>query len=293
MSTPDENGNYPAKPFPKELPPTAAEGLPKDVAGVPQIAPCDACGYYHLTRLFGRTDRWVEACHGHKVRYRDGDPYNQSEENRVKLPCGKTPLQGMLVCRTHGGARGGTQSKAKERLRYAEMAERLRLELQEVDPQFLEQHPIQGLLEEVARSAQAVVWLASRVSELYVADPDGPPEMRYLTGFDDHGQPTTVIPERRLLGPDHQGNLKPHPYLQLLNDERLRHAKLCKLALDAGVNERMVNIAQAQAMQVVAMMGRALENIGLPPSQIKAAKEALAAEMRALRTPVAAKPIER
>jgi len=67
---------------------------------------CERCGHHH------------ERCVGH---------------NRAGKPCGKHPIRGGDVCRTHGGAAGHVRAAATRRLAAAEADRELRKAIDQVD----------------------------------------------------------------------------------------------------------------------------------------------------------------
>jgi hypothetical protein len=76
--------------------------------------------------------------------------------------------------------------------------------------------------------------------------------------------------------------LAAHPYLQLWNEERDRLAKVCKLALDAGVAERQVRIAEGEGGQIHDAMLGLLTDLGLDGEALLAAKRKAAARLRVM-----------
>ena len=64
-----------------------------------------------------------------------------------------------------------------------------------------------------------------------------------------------------------------------------RLAKISKMALDAGIEERTVRVAEEMGTFIVATVNRVLVRIGTPKDKIIEARSLLAAEFRAVRDP--------
>jgi hypothetical protein len=100
--------------------------------------------------------------------------------------------------------------------------------------------PHVALLEEVRRTAGHVAWLSELVSDL-LHEGDG-----YFESIDDDGK-RTLRPKTGLKQIDMSGKFeKPSVWVELYQEERRMLARVCKMALDAGVAERQVALAEAQ-----------------------------------------------
>lgn len=231
------------------------------------IEVCERCEMKH-ERAGHRT------CNGHK----------RVEGNTgVRLsPCMKYPITGAEVCRTHGG--GAPQVRAAAAQREVDRAMTNVLNLLEIKQEHRDRSPDEHLLDEVARSAQAVEWLAQQVSRLYWPDAEETGEMTWVTAIDpDMGDLIEVPMRSRLVGPDHNADLAIHPFWKKLDEERDRHARMAKMAIDAGISERLVRLAESQAQQMVAIVLHVIAALDLTPAQQVTAKKAVAEKMRALR----------
>ena len=71
-----------------------------------------------------------------------------------------------------------------------------------------------------------------------------------------------------------------HPYVRLWNEERDRLAKVAKMAIDAGVAERQVKIAEAEGQEVYRIVEDAINACGLDVSVANAMRIAIANGMR-------------
>lgn len=200
----------------------------------------------------------------------------------VRGPCRNYPVEGAVVCRFHGGNAPQVRAAAARRTGEAAMDRVLRYAIGEPDPAYAHMSPDEQLLQEVARSATAVQWLAERVAELHVPDPEDTGILQDVTGFDDDGNPVFRANQFNLYGPDHNQDLAVHPLWKKLDEERDRHARFCKLAIDAGISERLVRIAEAQGTQIVSVIVHVVEALGLPPDVRDRARRLAADKLRTL-----------
>lgn len=106
-------------------------------------------------------------------------------------------------------------------------------------------------------------------------------------GGDDDGKGGRLVgvvinDEPALVDPDHLGDLKSHPFvteLKAWNDSKAKHAKL---ALDAGVEERQVRIAEQQAEQLSRAVVAAFDALDLFAEQQSKASQVIANLLRAI-----------
>lgn len=96
--------------------------------------------------------------------------------------------------------------------------------------------PMNALMGEVRRSAGIVAWLEVKVSAL--------PEQ--LVNADGE------LNEESMVQITKQG-MKPGVWLQLYNDERAHLARVCKMALDAGVSQSLVDMLKQQSQAWIAV----------------------------------------
>ncbi len=85
-------------------------------------------------------------------------------------------------------------------------------------------------------------------------------------------------------GPNHAGDAVPHVLVQMWNQERDRAARFAKLALDAGVVERQVRLAETQG-QIIAQIFTAVlddDTLGLSRAQREVGRSLAARHLRAL-----------
>lgn len=173
--------------------------------------------------------------------------------NRQGVRCGNWAMTGQEVCRLHGGSSPQALDAAKRRLEKARADGRIAEFLEEYGIEA--KHPHDGILEVVDKSGAMVAVLGLLVGEL---SPDG----------------------GGLYGPDHLGDGRPHVLVEMYGDWLDRHAKACKLALDAGVDERRLRMAEAQASRLFSALSAALASAGLTTEQQFEIRSGLAAHLR-------------
>jgi hypothetical protein len=73
-------------------------------------------------------------------------------------------------------------------------------------------------------------------------------------------------------------------WIEAWTNERVTHAKLAKMALDAGIAQRSLELAEQQAGQIVAIVIAVLsaQSLGLSAEQIVMGKQVAAEQMRSL-----------
>ena len=185
-----------------------------------------------------------DKCKAHKSgTIRDGNP----------VPCGISCMKGQFVCNRHGGK--SPESVAKGRVRTSiSMA----MKLADFDPNDTET-PEEGLLREVLWSSQIARALGEAVSQIEADEQN-------KGGLTQWGRDTEQL----------------NVLIKAWQDERQLHARLCKLALDAGIAARQMELVEAQAGLVVQAMIALLTSpaLGLPSETIVRGKVVAAEIMR-------------
>lgn len=162
--------------------------------------------------------------------------------------CRSWAVRGSTVCRMHGGTAKQVKAKAQKNVAEWKATRELGKMGCAVDV-----HPLDALLEMVCEAAGNVHYLRTRVEDLHLT------EVNDLTG----------VTEANAL-------------VKLYEQERDRLAKFSKMALDAGVDERQVRIAEAQGQQLAAVVRAAVAAAAVGGEQ--AGLKAAAEEMRRLRS---------
>lgn len=205
--------------------------------------------------------------------------------NKAGKPCQRHPIPGGAVCHKHGGNAPQVRKGAQERLERQHMA--AALVSWGVDNRPAEEHPIDGLLLEVARSAQAVEFYGTCIADLEVpVTDDGLVDILPSDNPEDPDDEGVVLGQgkRYVWGRNHQGDLAPHVLVNLWNEERDRHARMCKDALRAGVDERRVQMAEQLGQAIVGVVMEVVndEALQLTPAQQVLARECAARALRAI-----------
>lgn len=190
-------------------------------------------------------------------------------------PCKKAPIAGGFVCRTHGGALTRTRVAAAERLAMMSAQGEIAELMRECD--IPEQHPIDGLLEVVRVSGSMMRLLTIKVGELKEE-----PEVEEVLVESSSGDLGT---RRRSSGDafwglNAQGEMAPHVYVNLLRMWTERYERACKTALEAGIEERRIRLAEDTSETFFAALGKAIAVAGLDPAEQAQLTKALANELR-------------
>ena len=209
-------------------------------------------------------------CQGHiKASGRPDHP-------RAGKQCGRDPTAGLDVCQVHGGAKtrkDGTLTKAGAAgRRNVDLAKARRAVATMGLPRDVD--PWVALLEEVHRAAGAVDWLTGIVHDL------DPGHVTWgLSGLETKsgGGPTG----------NYQASTEAagvNTWVQLWHTERKHLLVACKTAIDCGVAERQVRLAE-QHGKVMADVWRSViadAELGLNVAQQEAARHVIARHLRAL-----------
>jgi hypothetical protein len=143
--------------------------------------------------------------------------------NRTGIPCRGQPMNGQLVCRMHGGQEPNALKAARQRIAYQQVLS-FTSQIVAYDDSNPET-PAEGLLREVSWSAQVALALGE-VCNAMVAD--------------EHLTTSSAGQGHRL-----------HGLMQAWSDERMNHAKLCKMALDAGIQQQQLDLIESRANEIV------------------------------------------
>lgn len=151
-------------------------------------------------------------------------------------PCGSHPINGADKCRMHVGKK----SKAVKQQVTAERAVVTYGLPREIDPH-------DALLQEVWRTQGHVEWLGGIISEI------------------EQGDLVWGLSQEKYGGEDWGTTYKsaPNAWLTLYHQERTHLAKVCKAAIDAGIDERRVQLAEAQGAAIVAVLKDTLADLGV------------------------------
>lgn len=225
------------------------------------MQPCDRCGKPHEST----TKRGVKpTCVGH---------------SRSGNPCRQFPINGGTVCRMHGGGSPATKRKAKERLAAAKLESSFKRGpiaklLAECD--IPNQNPLDGLLEVIRHTGAMMRLLAGWVGEL-----DKDVTRVEVTARDEEtGEPIQVQTPTSFIGWDHLGDQAANILVTMYGQWADRHARACKLALDAGIDERLVRNAEATSERMFRAFDEALQAAQLDAVQAGNFRAAFAESLR-------------
>lgn len=173
--------------------------------------------------------------------------------NRMGKPCGNEQLEGQFVCRMHGGLSQAGLERGKLR-QAVSLASRI-VAFDYTDEESIED----GLLREVRQSSQTARAYAEVISEM----------------------------ERSLVQRTPKDGEKLDALIQAWSDERIVHARLAKMAIDAGLDKRKLELAENQATQMVQAMVMLLESpiLELTRTQQLQGRQAAAEILRSMQTP--------
>lgn len=207
---------------------------------------CPTCGTA-LTR--------TRQCLGHGwVKDADG---NKTGE---KFHCTQYALRGQTKCKMHGGATKIGKAKGAQRLQAAQLDRDLGALLEDLEVSAAGRGPTDVLLDQVHRCSAMVAVLGAAVGRL-----DG-----------------TSSGGSSLYGPNHQGDGAPHVLTTMYERWIGLAGKSAKLALDAGIEERLVSLAEGQGRLIADVLRAVLDDPEL----------GLTAAQRAVAGPVARRHLE-
>jgi hypothetical protein len=203
-------------------------------------------------------------------------------------PCGSWPVVGSDKCRMHIGVgregirRAGQRAAALEQV--GRLARRAGSNL----------HPIEHLLDSLYRAAAEVEVFGQLLVDL---DNQGelelenrPGRLRGYAEWTTEIDPVTDKPRRvleldPLLVRTGDNSIQVHPFLKEYNDALERRARMAKMAMDAGVAERQVQLAEQQAVMLAGAVRSILTELGVPLD-----RRAVGVVQRNLRALAAANP---
>lgn len=193
-------------------------------------------------------------------------PPDASEKKRCQKhtkkgkPCRQWAIKGLDACRLHAGMKtADAKAKGAKNLALKKVGEML-AEIRSAPAD--EVNPLDELLGVIAEEAREKALLTDLVGDLETDEDQA----------------------KALYGPNHLGDHVPHILKKMLDETRDRLAKHCKMALDAGVAERQVRIAEEQGAQIAQVFIQVIEDPGLDLSrkQKHALKQAGARHLRLL-----------
>lgn len=184
-------------------------------------------------------------------------------------PCGAAPIKGGKRCGKHGGSSPQAKAAAARRLAEQEAQDTLAKGVRTLGlPKDID--PAKALLDEIHWTAGHVEWLRAKVQEI-----------------EDNDLVWGIVQTDQGIGP--QGPVDTttskagaNVWYELYMKERDHLAKVCSLALRAGIEERKVKLAESQGLLVAEVIRRILTALSLTPEQQLLVPEIVPRELRAL-----------
>lgn len=200
--------------------------------------------------------------------------------------CKRAPVEGGLVCATHGGSAGQVTRAAKERVALAtaqRMAARAGVDVP----------PIDHLLDSLHAAAQQVaVWevMVAAIDDKAEEESEDEGFLRGELGYQEvwrgenaeGGTDVIVMPRDRLMAVNSKGEAKVHPYVDELNRAHDRRAKYAKLCIDAGIAQMHLDLLESQVQQALTAFERTLDMLELSAKQKQEARKAYGGHLRSV-----------
>lgn len=185
--------------------------------------------------------------------------------------CANFPLPGTNRCKLHGGASPQAQKKAAERLARQQTERRAARSNKTLGLRGDENlDPSQILLGEIAWTHAHVEWLREKVQELE------PENLVWSAAQHEHGDmplgSVDVITEKA----------GPSIWYELYLRERKHLADVTARAIQAGIEQRRVQLAERQGELVALALQRILGSLGLTATQWEKSRAVIPRELRAL-----------
>jgi hypothetical protein len=177
-------------------------------------------------------------------------------------PCQAWAMHGQAVCVTHGGAAAQNRAAATRRLEQQHATDAVRTYGLPRDVA-----PDDALLEEVHRTAGHVAYLNAVVG-------DGNKDDLTQWAVYNHGDDQTVT-------------RRPSVWVELYQAERKHLVSVCKAAIAAGIAERQIKMAEAQATLMVQVIMAMIDDpeLGLDSSGRAVARKVAARHLRLVEAP--------
>ena len=227
--------------------------------------PCTRCGQAH------------KRCSGHADIYDNGD-YKTGSVIGIR-PCMKWPMHGQRVCSTHGGKGRNRVAAARQWEKERKVAGEMERAERAVKTFGLPVTvtPQQALLDEIARTAGHVTWLGNMIGSLPIEDAVwGRISEEHTEGV---GEMETVVDLTKTVR-----GARPAVWYQLYQQERAHLVHVAKVAIQCGIAERQVKLAEEQGQMIAQVLRQVLEapELELSVVQITAARSMASKVLRSM-----------
>lgn len=237
---------------------------------------CERCGQQH----------WL--CSGHANLYDDGN-YKTGRKIGEK-PCELYPMHGQSVCQIHGG-KGRNRKAAQRQWEKDRVESKAKTQLERSVRTLglpVTTTPQQALLDELYRSAGAVAWLEAEVGKLQAEDLTwGTASEEKRTGV---GEMETEVDLTTTVK-----QAKPSVLYEMYTRERTHLVYVAKVAIQCGIAERQIKLAEEQGRAIADAIRAVLEAPGLELTtvQLTVARTEAARVLRSLSIGGAPRPVPR
>lgn len=190
-------------------------------------------------------------------------------------PCGASPAKGATRCRRHGGATPQAKNKAHERNVRAKAEVHLRSLGYQPDAENVD--PAEALLRLVSDKHREVAWLRLQVDAIQAGDNPGgtTPLVWGVSGHEFGAGPDGPIDKTT-------ETTDLNIYVKWLHTAEDQLARYATAALKAGVEQRQLDIREAEALVLVGAINQILAALQLTTDQQKLVPEVVPAALRAL-----------
>lgn len=212
---------------------------------------CATCGATHPLGCRGHVDE----CSKKACRWRTGNhvgtPCSKCGSEVKLRPCRSAPRTGGTHCRSHGGSAKQVLSATERRVAQAK-AGTAAGELAEL----LEAYDTPTTLMDDMVEGVRLLGLKAKALHFLAGELQLEPKVRVDVEYGERGaEYTTWANENAALwGADHSGDAKPHVLVEMARVWTVDWLKACKLALDAGIDQRRLELDQGQARQIAGVI---------------------------------------
>ena len=190
-------------------------------------------------------------------------------------PCGASPARGHVRCRRHGGATPQAKNKARERNVRAQAEVHLRNLGYQPDAENVD--PAEALLRLVSDKHREVAWLRLQVDAIQAGDnPGGTTPLVWGVSGHEFG----VGPDGPIDKTTETTDL--NVYVKWLHTAEDQLARYAAAALKAGVEQRQLDIREAEALVFVGAINQILAALQLTSDQQKLVPDVVPAALRAI-----------